>query len=64
MIEPGIHDAEGRGVEPVDPVAAVTAFFDQARAPQQTEVLGDRGTRNGKGPGDTARWKGASAQQI
>lgn len=64
MIEPGIHDAKRPGVEPVNAVAPVAAFFDEAGAPQQAEMLGNGGTGNRKGLGDAAGGKAASAQQI
>ena len=64
MIEPGIHHAKWPGVEPVDAVAAVAAFFDKAGAPQQTEMLRDGGTGNRKSLGDAAGGKAAAAQQI
>jgi len=64
MIQPNIHDAKWSGVEPVNAVAAVAAFFDEAGAPQQTEMLGNGGTGNRKGFGDAAGRKAASAQQI
>ena len=64
MIEPAIHHAKWPGVEPVNAVAAVAAFFDEAGAPQQTEMLGDGGTGNRKGLGDAAGGKAAAAEQI
>jgi len=64
MIEPGIHHAKWPGVEPVDAVAAVAAFCDEAGAPKQTEMLGDGGTGNRKGLGDAAGGKAAVAEQI
>ena len=64
MTEPGIHDAKWPGVEPVNAVAAVAAFFDEAGAPQQTQMLGNGGTGNRKGLGDPSGRKAATAQQI
>ena len=64
MIEPGIHDAKWPGVEAVNAVAAVAAFFDEAGAPQQAQMLGNGGTGNRKGLGDAAGGKVAPAQQI
>jgi len=64
MIQPGIHDAKWSGIEPVNAVAAVAAFFDEAGAPQQTQMLGDGGTGNRKGPGNAAGGKAAAAQEI
>ena len=64
MIEPGIHDAKWPGVEAVNAVAAVAAFFDEAGAPQQAQMFGNGGTGNRKGRGDAAGGKAALAQQI
>ena len=64
MSQPVIHDAEGPGFKPVNAVAAVAPFFDQAGAPQQGEMLGNRGARNRKGLRDAAGRKAALAQPI
>ena len=64
MIQPNIHHAKWPGVEPVNAVAAVAAFFDEAGAPQQSEMLRNGGARNRKSFGDAAGGKAASAQQI
>ena len=64
MIEPGIHHAKWAGVEPVNAVAAVAAFFDEAGAPQQAQMLGNGRAGNRKGLGDAPGGKAASAQQI
>lgn len=64
MIEPGIHHAKWTGVEPVNAVPAVAAFFDKAGAPQQAQMFGNGGTGNRKGRGDAAGGKAALAQQI
>ena len=64
MTEPGIHDAKWPGVEPVNAVAAVAAFFDKAGTTQEAEMLGNGGAGNRKGLGDAAGGKAALAQQI
>ena len=64
MIQPVVHGAKWSGVEPVDAVAAVAAFFDEAGAAQQTQMLGNGGAGNRKGLGDAAGGKAAPAQQV
>jgi hypothetical protein len=64
LVEPGVHGAQGFGIELVDAVAAFAVFLHQVGAAQEAEVFGDGGTRNREGPGDFSGGLAAPAQEI
>jgi hypothetical protein len=62
--EPCIDGAQRTGIQFVDAMASLAALADEARATQQAQVPGNRGTGDGKGLRDTSGRLAAAAQQI
>jgi hypothetical protein len=64
LLDPGINGAQRLRIELIDPAAAFAMLADQMSAAEQTQVLGNRGPRNGKGAGDLSRRLLAPAQKV
>jgi hypothetical protein len=64
LLDPGVDGAEGFGIEVVDAVAAFPVLADEVGTTEKTEVLGDRGPRDGKGAGNLAGGLAAPTKQV
>ena len=64
LLDPGIDCAQGIGIELVDAVAAFAVLADQVGAAQETKVLGNGWTGDGKGLRDLSGGLSAAAEKI
>jgi len=64
LLEPGVDGAERLGIESIDTVAAFAVLPDQVSPPQQAQVFGNGGTRDGKRLSDFSSGLAAPAEEI
>jgi hypothetical protein len=64
LLDPGVDGTKRFGIEFVKTVTAFAVFADQVRTPQQAQVFGDGGARDGEGIGNLAGWLAAASQHV
>ena len=64
VFEPAVDGAQRFRIELVNPVASFAMLAHQVRAPQQAQVLGDRGTGYGEGSGNVSGGLAAAAKHV
>ena len=64
VLQPGVDGAQRFRIELVNAVASFAMLADQVRAPQQAQVLGNRGTGHRKSPGNVSSRLATSPQHV
>jgi hypothetical protein len=64
VLQPLINFPQRLRVEVIETMASIALFANQTGLPQQAKMLGNRGTRDGEGAGDLARWLAAAAEKV